>query len=124
MLHCSGRGQRMDHFSHFSKTVWRERKETHRWSFYCPLCATSRTISAPARPGTLQHIWQITLSSAFFTVVSWPLFGWKGIVSIVPFWAVFELVYRLRMRARLGCPNCGFDPYLYRVDVARAKQVI
>jgi hypothetical protein len=57
-------------------------------------------------------------------ICTWPWFGWKGIVSILPFWSVFEFIYRWRMRAALGCPYCGFDPYLFLIDEDWAKREV
>jgi glutaredoxin len=57
-------------------------------------------------------------------IVTWPLFTWKGIVVIVPFWTIFETVYRARTRAALACPHCGFDPYLFARDIKLAAQEV
>ena len=59
-----------------------------------------------------------------FMILTWKWFSWRGIASFVPFWTVFEVVYRLRMRAALACNQCGFDPYLFAVDEKRARQEI
>ncbi len=57
-------------------------------------------------------------------LATWHWFDWKGIVSFVPFWAVFEVFYRTRMRAALVCDQCGFDPVLYLVDVKKAREQV
>ena len=31
------------------------------------------------------------------------------------------MVYRAKVRAALRCERCGFDPFLYLVDVKRAR---
>jgi hypothetical protein len=54
--------------------------------------------------------------------VFWKALGWKGLASFVPLWALFELVYRWRVRALLTCSLCGFDPYLFRVNVQWARR--
>jgi hypothetical protein len=54
-------------------------------------------------------------------MISWPWFGLKGVIWFVPLWTIFEVVYRMRVRAALRCRNCGFDPYLFLVDVQKAK---
>jgi hypothetical protein len=64
------------------------------------------------------------LTAAFFTLVTWQWFTWKGVVSFVPLWVIFEAVYRARVRVAMRCPHCGFDPYLYLVDVNRARTEI
>jgi hypothetical protein len=57
-------------------------------------------------------------------IATWKWMSWKGIVSFVPFWTIFELGYRWKMRAALGCPQCGFDPYLFLVDAKWARKEI
>lgn len=105
------------------KTVWKETKR-NSYSFICPHCRTHRTLPLSPRPGSAQHIFQIFLCAAFFTCLTWNFFTWKGIVSFLPFWSVFEVMYRLRVRARLACGSCGFDPFLYLSDVSAARQKI
>ena len=101
------------------KVFWKE-KGTKPYSFLCPLCSAPRKIAHQPRP-TPRHYVQIALTAACFTLACWPLFGLKGIVSFVPMWAIFETLYRGRVRAQLLCPQCGFDPMLYMVDVPRAR---
>lgn len=46
---------------------------------------------------------------------------WKGLVAwFIPVAMAFEVIYRLRMRAALVCPDCQFDPILYLVDRKKA----
>ncbi len=54
-------------------------------------------------------------------VATWRWFEWRGVVSFVPFWLIFEAVYRARCRGILNCTQCGFDPYLYLIDTRRAR---
>ena len=42
----------------------------------------------------------------------------------MPFWAIFEVIYRWRTRALLPCKECGFDPYLYLIDPELAKKEV
>lgn len=104
------------------RTKWRERAPT-RWSFFCPLCRVTRQVSCSARP-TWRHMGQVALTSVVFTLLTWNWFEWRGIVSFVPFWTIFEIIYRSKLRVALHCPNCGFDPYLYLVDIQRARTEI
>jgi hypothetical protein len=105
------------------KTAWTERR-SDAWHFYCPLCRAERRLPYRPSPGGARHYIQVGLTSLFFTLVTWPWFSWKGIVSFLPFWAAFEIFYRGRVRGALGCPHCGFDPYLYLTDVKRARQEV
>jgi len=104
------------------KSIWRENK-AKSYSFYCPLCKSPRKVPLHSRPGG-KHVLQIVLATAFFVLAGWNWFGWKGGVAIVPLWAVFEVVYRLQFRAALLCHYCGFDPFLYLVDVKRARREV
>jgi len=98
-----------------------DQKKRH-WTFYCPLCAVSRSLKQHPQPGQPIHFVQIGLCALMFTLICFPLFKWKGLVSFVPMWIVFEGVYRMRMRAQLRCQECGFDPLLAMTDLARAKR--
>lgn len=94
------------------------------WTFFCPLCRTNRVVTLKPKFGTPRHWLQLGITAATFTAVCWPLFSWKGVVSFFLFWAIFELAYRLRVRAELSCRQCGFDPYLYLTDIPRARKEI
>ena len=105
------------------KSFWQARKG-HLWSFICPLCRVQRRIPFRPQPGGLRHGFQVGLTSLVFTLACWPWMGWKGLISFVPFWMGFEIFYRWRMRATLSCTQCGFDPYLFRIDLKRASREI
>ena len=94
------------------------------WKFICPLCQADRRISGRSRPGGMKHFLQIGLTAFVFMMATWNWMSWKGIVSFVPFWVLFELGYRWKMRAMLCCTQCGFDPNLFMVDEKRARQEI
>ncbi|OFZ19600.1 MAG: hypothetical protein A2X94_17315 [Bdellovibrionales bacterium GWB1_55_8] len=106
------------------RSLWDGRNQSDVWSFYCPLCACARRVTGRPRPGGIRHVAQIALSTAMFMLAAWPWFSWKGAVAIVPLWAAFEVFYRLRMRAALACPHCGFDPFLYLRDRASARREV
>ncbi len=101
------------------KSLWRDRSRG-LWSFLCPLCKAQRKVLMRPRPGGV-HFIQIGLTSVMFTLLFWSVLGWRGVVSFVPFWTLFEIVYRWRLRAVLPCRQCGFDPYLFLADVDSAK---
>ncbi len=103
-----------------SVSYWRDRKNSV-WRFLCPICKSDRRLAFQPGFGRRHQVFQILFSASFFTLICWPWFQWKGMVSFVPIWTVFELIYRSRMRAAVGCPHCGFDPYLFAVDFKRAQ---
>jgi hypothetical protein len=105
------------------KTYWKAQNASG-WRFYCPLCQRLRQVPFRPSPGGFQHVSQVVLTALFLTVVGWPLWGWKGIVSVVPLWALFEATYRYWVRGLLRCPDCGFDPYLFLRDPKLAAQQI
>lgn len=104
------------------KSYWKSRKKNH-FEFICPQCRAERRIAYQPKPG-LKHVFQIGLTSVVFMLATWSIFEWKGIVSFVLFWTVFEIIYRLKVRIAMACPHCGFDPYLYLTDVPRARAEI
>lgn len=104
------------------RSFWRDRIR-QIWAFYCPLCNVPRRIPYQPRPG-FKHMAQVGLTAIIFMLATWSRFEWKGIVSFFPLWTIFEVVYRSRVRAALTCNQCGFDPYLYLIDVPRAREVV
>ena len=121
----SGLESQVNSYSRRAKRVnwkWRERSQPS-WSFFCPLCRDNRKVSIQARM-TFRHVAQLGLTSIVFSLATWNWLGWRGLISFVPFWTLFEIVYRIKRRAALYCPNCGFDPYLYLTDPQRAREEI
>lgn len=94
------------------------------WQFYCPYCSVTRRLPFQARPDTPVQLARMALATAFVTLVLWEWFGIKGALSAFPIWAAFEIAYRLRVRAALACTTCGFDPYLYKSNLPRARAEI
>lgn len=72
------------------------------------------------RPG-LKHFGQILLTTLAFTAALWPFLGGSGLFLLLPFWILFEVLYRIRVRAELRCEHCGFDPTLFLADAQKAK---
>ena len=102
------------------KPVWRNRN-ARAFGFFCPNCRAERKVKTHPSPSQSINYVRIALLTAVFTVGCWPWFGVKGLVSFVPFWAGFEVIFRSRMRVALQCPHCGFDPFVYLSDVQRAR---
>ncbi len=91
--------------------------------FFCPLCHYHQSTNTIRRIGR-KHFAQLALVTIACTVAGWPIFGWNGLYLIFPFWLSFELFYRLRKRQALICESCGFDPFLYRQDVRKARAAL
>jgi len=104
------------------KSLWKE-KQVDVWSFYCPQCSSLRKVESAKRPGK-KHFFQIALITTVFMQLTWSVLSWKGIVIFLPLWFFFEVFFRIRLRALLSCTHCGFDPYLYLVDVKSARKEI
>ena len=81
-------------------------------------------MATPRQPLSLQAVSQLVLATAFFMLATWQVWSWKGVVIFVPLMAAYEMIYRIRVRALMECPHCGFDPYLYVTDVQSARREI
>ncbi len=57
-------------------------------------------------------------------VLLWQWTGPKGFFLAIPFWAAFEVVYRLKARQSIQCRKCGFDPFLFKFDKNLAKKKV
>ncbi|MEK6704406.1 MAG: hypothetical protein AABZ06_01320 [Bdellovibrionota bacterium] len=108
-----------------AKSVWRG-QDGKQFSFFCPLCKSRRKVDVCFAPNPVNFklFWQAALCGIVFSLITWSRFSWKGIVSILPFLAGAEFIYRIRRRRVLVCPSCGFDPYLYLVDAKLARKEI
>jgi hypothetical protein len=100
--------------------LWVDRSQRGAWRYYCPFCSISRALKMAPRPGW-KHFGQILLTTLVFTAVFWPLWGGAGLFLLLPFWILFEALYRFKVRVELQCDHCGFDPTLFLADAERAK---
>ncbi len=91
--------------------------------FFCPLCKYHQSTSTIDRV-QLKHHAQIAVFTAAITLLTYPIFGLNGIMLYLVFWAGFEFFYRLRKRQALICQSCGFDPFLYKQDVNKARKAL
>lgn len=98
--------------------------ERTNFKFYCVSCHKERHLAAPAKVGSKMFYFHVATTSAFIMAILWHWFAWKGIVVTVPILAAFEILYRLKMRAALACPDCSFDPILYLVDREKAVRQV
>jgi hypothetical protein len=88
--------------------------------FFCPLCKYHQSTSTITKVG-LKHHAQIAVLTATSALATWELFGWNGALLYLVYWAGFEFFYRLRKRQALVCESCGFDPFLYKQDIGKAR---
>lgn len=90
-------------------------------SFYCPLCATPRSLSVRAHMGHWNHL-QLSVATAFIAYLLSPLMEWRGLYLYFFFWAIWEGTLRLLRRKEVPCPHCGFDASWYKRDVKEARR--
>jgi len=98
--------------------------EMSLYAYFCPLCKHPRATKIRPEIGTLKHYAQVGIVTAVVTLALFPWLNWKGVVSFLPLWVVFELSYRSRLRHSLKCDHCGFDPVLYLKDVGLARREV
>ena len=106
------------------KSLWKENKQQSLFTFFCPCCRISRVITLHPNPIQLKNFLRVGIASVFFTLAAWSFLGIKGLVSFVPLWMIFEFFYRAKVRQMLFCKNCGFDPYLYKTDIKKARDAV
>ncbi len=94
-----------------------------RIHFYCPLCHNHQSTNVIERVYWKHHA-QLGLLTLAFSILAWPIFEAKGIFFYLLFWATFEFVHRLKKRHSLVCSTCGFDPFLYKQDVKKAREAV
>lgn len=104
----------MDHFHHY---------RAGKLHFFCPLCHYHQSTNTIQRMKAKHH-GQLGLLTAAIAFAAWPLFGVKGFFLYFFFWLVFEIGYRLRKRQALICQSCGFDPFLYKQDIQKARRAL
>ena len=92
-----------------------------RLHFFCPLCEYHQSTNTIAKIGARHHA-QMAVFTAVLMLLAWPVMGLKGALFYLPVWGAFELVYRMRKRQALICQSCGFDPFLYKQDMQKARE--
>lgn len=109
-----------------SKSIWKERFNQN-FHFFCPKCTSPRRIGMHPKPGQPIHFAQVGITAIFIAMAIahfLPWMGARGLVSFIPLWIGFEFIYRGRVRAKVICAKCGFDPVLYLVDSGQARDAI
>jgi hypothetical protein len=100
---------------------WMKQIENQGFRFFCVSCKRERRQTPPAKVGSPGFFFQVVIASSFFTLLFWPLMGAKGFLAfLIPVGIILEVVYRLKMRSAMVCPDCKFDPILYLVDRPKA----
>ena len=94
-----------------------------RIQFHCPLCHHRQATNTIRKMGWRHHA-QLTIATIFLVWAGWDFFGLKSLSFYLFFWACFEFVYRFRKRQALVCKTCGFDPFLYKQDVDKARHAL
>lgn len=101
----------------------KEKAKKGKIHFVCPLCQYPQGTNTIRRVTWRNHL-QLAVLTAACVVLAWPLFGGKGVALYFLFWGIFEFAFRLRKRQALVCQSCGFDPFLYKQDVKRAREAL
>ncbi len=101
--------------------AWKDPASRPTWRYFCPFCGAPRRLVGSGPRVQRRHVVQVALTSAVAASLLWPLLQWRGLFLFFPFWMVFEVFHRLRVRAQLECPQCGFDPALFLADQQRAR---
>lgn len=91
--------------------------------FFCPLCQYHQSTNTIEKM-KLKHHLQIGVLTGTITYLAWSIFDFKSLSFYFLFWLIFEVAYRLRKRQALICESCGFDPFLYKQDVHKARKAL
>lgn len=105
-------------------SLWKK-IEKNGFKFFCVGCNRERRIHPPAIIGSTLFYIQIIITTAIFTMATYPWLGLKGFAfMVIPVGIAFEVFYRIKMRAAMVCPDCEFDPILYLVDRKKATHQV
>lgn len=91
--------------------------------FFCPLCHYHQSTNTIDKMKPKHHVSLLVLTLTI-AYLAWPIFDWKGLSLYFVFWATFEIAYRMRKRQALICESCGFDPFLYKQDIHKARKAL
>ena len=97
-------------------------KHDKKFRYFCPLCNHPSSTPLHPEPFSFKNVSRVLLASLLIMGASWNFFEWRGVLSFVPLWICFEVIYRLTVRTRLNCSNCGFDPILFLANPDKARQ--
>jgi len=91
--------------------------------FICPLCRTERAFTVSHKLSKL-HFLQMIFLTSLVVWIFYPYAGIKTLPVFFGFWAIFEIVVRVRFKNEIPCPHCGFDATWYQKDVKVARQKV
>lgn len=94
-----------------------------RMEFFCPLCHNHQVTSISSKLNWREHARIMALTLAL-TFVLWEILAGATLLAYMVIWAVYEFVHRTRKRTALVCRTCGFDPFLYKQDVQKARVAV
>jgi hypothetical protein len=94
-----------------------------RIHFFCPLCKEHKSTKIPQKINWRHHA-SLAILTTVFTYVAYPIFELKGAFLYFFFWTLLEFGVRAKKREALICKSCGFDPFLYKTDVKRARNAL
>lgn len=97
--------------------------DQNKKQIFCALCRAPRELKQSSELSILNYA-QLILLSSLITYFTYDVISLKGMISIIPMWAIFEFVKKSLYRKELTCPTCGFDPTWYRRDVKMAREKV
>jgi hypothetical protein len=90
---------------------------------YCALCGIKRVFKGE-RKLTNKMYAQIISIGGFLSLILYPIFEWKSLISLVIVAITYEFVNMSIYRKEVKCPHCGFDPVWYRKNWRLAKTMV
>ncbi len=96
--------------------------------FLCPVCRAPRELDLRDHISLNAHI-KIASTSLMFASLGYLyrgfLFGFKVLLFVhLPLWAISEFLHWSKMRKESRCPQCYFDPILYKRDWKSARKIV
>jgi len=90
---------------------------------FCAFCRKPRKVYVK-RHLSWTDVGSSIVLTAVSTAVIWKTVSPKGILVLIAFLILAEIIVQMRWRVSLPCPQCGFDPLLYkRSPELASKQV-
>ena len=90
---------------------------------FCALCGIKRQFKGERRL-TKKMYAEIVSIGGFISLILYPIFAWKSIISLLIVAMIYEFINMSVYRKEVQCPHCGFDPVWYRKNWRKAKSMI